>query len=63
MASSAHLNDSDLLSSLLRKLSVCPGLSFAAIAADAHSMGRARLAALLLDHEPRSSEQVRLLRV
>lgn len=40
------------------QLKVCPGISYATVAADAHRNGRQKLAALLLDYEPRASEQV-----
>jgi hypothetical protein len=37
---------------------VCSGISYAATAAIAHQKKRSKLAALLLDYEPQSSEQV-----
>jgi hypothetical protein len=43
------------------QLKLCPGISYATVAADAHQNGRQKLAALLLDYEPRASEQVPLL--
>lgn len=50
-----------LLDTLMEKLSQVPGLPFTQVAADAYSRGRPRLAAMLLDYETRSSEQVPLL--
>lgn len=39
------------------QLKLCKGISYAAIAAHADNTGRRKLAALLVDHEPRSSKQ------
>lgn len=39
------------------QLKLCKGISYAAIAAHADNCGRRKLAALLVDHEPRSSKQ------
>ncbi|KAG0558247.1 hypothetical protein KC19_10G014100 [Ceratodon purpureus] len=58
---SSDVPDSVLLELLLEKLKACPGISYATVAADAHRNGRQKLAALLLDYEPRASEQVPLL--
>lgn len=58
---SSDVPDAILLDVLLEKLKVCPGISYATVAADAHRNGRQKLAALLLDYEPRASEQVPLL--
>lgn len=56
-----NVPDATLLESLVDKLKICPGISYAAVAANAHQKGRRKLAALLLDYEPQSSEQVPLL--
>ncbi|KAJ7569267.1 hypothetical protein O6H91_01G069300 [Diphasiastrum complanatum] len=53
--------DEILLDMLIEKLKLCPGISYAAVAAHAYQDGRGKLAALLLDFEPRSAEQVPLL--
>ncbi|PNX69531.1 vacuolar sorting-associated protein 16, partial [Trifolium pratense] len=42
-------------------LKLCKGISYAAVAAHADKNGRRKLAALLVEHEPRSSKQVPLL--
>ncbi|EFJ24200.1 hypothetical protein SELMODRAFT_101752 [Selaginella moellendorffii] len=52
--------DPELCNLLLEKLKMY-SVSYAAIAAHAYRNGRRTLAALLLEHEPRSSEQVPLL--
>ena len=61
MGASVALSDAALLEALMAKLASAPGLPFSAVAADAYRRGRPRLAALLLDFETRSSEQVPLL--
>jgi hypothetical protein len=40
---------------------LCKGISYAAVAAHADKNGRRKLAALLVEHEPRSSKQVEFL--
>jgi hypothetical protein len=40
------------------QLKLCKGISYAAVAAHADKNGRRRLAAMLVEHEPRSSKQV-----
>ncbi|KAG6541575.1 hypothetical protein Mapa_017028 [Marchantia paleacea] len=61
IAAASDVPDGVLLDMLVEKLKVCPMISYAAVAANAHRKGRRKLAALLLDYEPRSSEQVPLL--
>lgn len=61
MAASLQLSDRQLLDALMEKLSQVPGLPYNQVAQDAYGRGRPRLAALLLDFETRSSEQVPLL--
>ncbi|KAM0932749.1 putative transcription factor WD40-like family [Dioscorea sansibarensis] len=61
ITASAAIQDVPLLETLLDKLKLCKGVSYAAIAAHADNCGRRKLAALLVDHEPRSSKQVPLL--
>ncbi|KAJ0961270.1 hypothetical protein J5N97_000770 [Dioscorea zingiberensis] len=61
ITTSAPIQDVPLLESLLDKLKLCKGISYAAIAAHADNCGRRKLAALLVDHEPRASKQVPLL--
>ncbi|XP_072968310.1 protein VACUOLELESS1 isoform X2 [Typha angustifolia] len=61
ITSSSAIEDAALLESLLDKLQLCKGISYAAVAAHADNIGRQKLAALLVDHEPRSSKQVPLL--
>lgn len=41
------------------QLKICRGISYAAVAAHADKNGRRKLAAMLIEHEPRSSKQVR----
>ncbi|CAN6453034.1 unnamed protein product [Victoria cruziana] len=53
--------DASLLEMLLDKMSLCKGISYAAVAAHADRTGRRKLAAMLVEHEPRSSEQIPLL--
>lgn len=43
------------------QLKLCKGISYAAVAAHADKNGRRKLAALLVEHEPRSSKQVEFL--
>lgn len=40
------------------QLKLCKGISYAAVAGHADKTGRRKLAAMLVDHEPRSSKQV-----
>lgn len=40
------------------QLKMCKGISYAAVAAHADKNGRRKLAAMLVEHEPRSSKQV-----
>lgn len=40
------------------QLKLCKGISYAAVAGHADKIGRRKLAAILVDHEPRSSKQV-----
>lgn len=40
------------------QLRLCKGISFAAVAAHADKNGRRKLAAMLVEHESRSSKQV-----
>lgn len=61
ITSSIATNDESLLEVLLDKLNMCKGISYAAIAAHADNSGRRKLAAMLVEHEPRSSKQVPLL--
>lgn len=61
ITSSPAINDESLLELLLDKLNLCKGISFAAIAAHADNTGRRKLAAMLVEHEARSSKQVPLL--
>lgn len=44
---------------ILLQIKLCKGISYAAIAAHADKSGRRKLAAMIVDHEPRSSKQVR----
>eukprot|EP00898_Chlorokybus_atmophyticus_P007460 jgi/Chlat1/7715/Chrsp66S07190 len=59
--SGAGVPDSLVLELLVSKLKACQGISYASIAMDAFSNGRPKLAAMLLDYEPRAAEQVPLL--
>ncbi|KAL7232008.1 hypothetical protein ACSBR2_010094 [Camellia fascicularis] len=43
------------------KLKICKSISYVAVAAHADKSGRRKLAAMLVEHEPRSSKQVSLL--
>lgn len=43
------------------QLQLCRGISYAAVAAHADKNGRRKLAAMLVEHEPRSSKQVKFL--
>ncbi|PKA47623.1 hypothetical protein AXF42_Ash014819 [Apostasia shenzhenica] len=61
ISASSSINDTDLLEILLDKLKLCKGISYAEIAAHADNSGRRKLAAMLIDHERRSSKQVPLL--
>nr|BAJ33734.1 unnamed protein product [Eutrema halophilum] len=53
--------DAHLLEILLDKLQLCKGISYAAVATHADNCGRRKLAAMLVEHEPRSTKQVPLL--
>ncbi|EOA29029.1 hypothetical protein CARUB_v10025283mg [Capsella rubella] len=53
--------DTHLLEILLDKLQLCRGISYAAVATHADNCGRRKLAAMLVEHEPRSTKQVPLL--
>ncbi|CAA6661340.1 unnamed protein product [Spirodela intermedia] len=61
IAASSASNDADLLifclTSFFFQLKLCKGISYAAVAAHADNSGRRKLAAMLVDHEPRSSKQ------
>nr|AFK37940.1 unknown [Lotus japonicus] len=61
ITASLAIPDATLLDILLDKLKLCKGISYAAVAAHADKNGRRKLAALLVEHEPRSSKQVPLL--
>ncbi|XP_078439056.1 vacuoleless1 (VCL1) isoform X2 [Wolffia australiana] len=61
ITSSSAVNDADLLDTLLDKLKLSKVISYAAVAAHADSIGRRKLAAMLVDHEPISSKQIPLL--
>ncbi|XP_019464204.1 PREDICTED: protein VACUOLELESS1 [Lupinus angustifolius] len=61
ITASLAIPDATLLEILLDKLKLCKGISYAAVAAHADKNGRRKLAALLVEHEPRSSKQVPLL--
>jgi len=52
------VQDTPLLELLLEKLKACKGVAYAAVAAHADRKGRRKLATMLLEYEPRSSEQV-----
>lgn len=45
------------------QLKLCKGISYAAVAAHADKNGRRKLAAMLVEHEPRSSKQVPILEI
>ncbi|XAR49507.1 hypothetical protein NMG60_11032733 [Bertholletia excelsa] len=61
ITASLAIPDAPLLEILLDKLKICKGISFAAVAAHADKSGRRNLAAMLIEHEPRSFKQVPLL--
>ncbi|KHG27227.1 Vacuolar sorting-associated protein 16 [Gossypium arboreum] len=61
ITASLAIPDATLLEILLDKLKLCRGISYAAVAAHADKNGRRKLAAMLVEHEPRSSKQVPLL--
>lgn len=61
ITASLAISDATLLEILLDKLKLCKGISYAAVAAHADKNGRRKLAAMLVEHEPRSSKQVPLL--
>ncbi|GFQ05879.1 protein vacuoleless1 [Phtheirospermum japonicum] len=61
ISASAAIPDVGLLEILLDKLKICKGISYAAVAAHADKSGRRKLAAMLVEHEPRSSKQIPLL--
>ena len=45
------------------QLKLCKGISYAAVAAHADKNGRRKLAAMLVEHEPRSSKQVPIIEI
>ncbi|KAK1404751.1 putative vacuolar protein sorting-associated protein 16-like [Heracleum sosnowskyi] len=61
ITASSSIPDNNLLEILLEKLKLCKGISYAAVAAHADKNGRRKLAAMLVENEPRSSKQVPLL--
>ncbi|XVF20922.1 hypothetical protein REPUB_Repub12eG0045500 [Reevesia pubescens] len=61
ITASLAIPDATLLEILFDKLKLCRGISYAAVAAHADKNGRRKLAAMLVEHEPRSSKQVPLL--
>ncbi|KAF2582131.1 hypothetical protein F2Q68_00001576 [Brassica cretica] len=61
ITASASTPDAHLLEILLDKLQLCKGISYAAVATHADNCGRRKLAAMLVEHEPRSTKQVPLL--
>uniref|UniRef100_A0A2N9GNG9 Vps16 C-terminal domain-containing protein n=1 Tax=Fagus sylvatica TaxID=28930 RepID=A0A2N9GNG9_FAGSY len=61
ITASLAIPDATLLEILLDKLRLCKGISYAAVSAHADKNGRRKLAAMLIEHEPRSSKQVPLL--
>ncbi|KAK3023745.1 hypothetical protein RJ639_044454 [Escallonia herrerae] len=61
ITASLAIPDISLLEILLDKLKLCKGISYATVAAHADKTGRRKLAAMLIEHEPRSSKQVPLL--
>ncbi|KAB1223106.1 Protein VACUOLELESS1 [Morella rubra] len=61
ITASLAIPDAALLEILLDKLKLCKGISYAGVAAHADKNGRRKLAAMLVEHEPRSSKQVPLL--
>ncbi|KAI4381195.1 hypothetical protein MLD38_007293 [Melastoma candidum] len=61
ITASLAIPDTALLEMLLDKLKLCKGISYAAVAAHADKNNRRKLAAMLLEHEPRPSKQVPLL--
>ncbi|XP_052210322.1 protein VACUOLELESS1 [Diospyros lotus] len=61
ITASLAIPDATLLEILLDKLKICRGISYAAVAAHADKSGRRKLAAMLVEHEPRPTKQVPLL--
>lgn len=61
ITASLSIPDAALLEVLLDKLRLCKGISYAAVASHADRNGRRKLAAMLVEHEPRSYKQVPLL--
>ncbi|KAI3967604.1 hypothetical protein MKW92_003479 [Papaver armeniacum] len=61
ITNSPAIDDAALLEMLLDKLKLCKGISYPAVAAQADKSGRRKLAATLVEHEPRSSKQVPFL--
>lgn len=61
ITASLAIPDVTLLEILLDKLKICKSISYAAVAAHADKSGRRKLAAMLVEHEPRSAKQVPLL--
>ncbi|GAB2222949.1 hypothetical protein Droror1_Dr00017081 [Drosera rotundifolia] len=61
ITASLAIPDPALLDILLEKLKLSKSISYAAVAEHADKSGRRKLAAMLIEHEPRSSKQVPLL--
>lgn len=61
LESSTSLSDESLAKTIVSKLEMYPGISYAEIATSAFRSGRLKLATLLLEKEPRAADQVRLL--
>ncbi|KAL8172309.1 hypothetical protein V2J09_024113 [Rumex salicifolius] len=61
ITASLSIPDSGLLEILLDKLKLCKGISYASVAEHADKSGRRKLAAMLVEHEPRPSKQVPML--
>lgn len=61
ITASLAIPDPALLDILLEKLKLSKNISYAAVAEHADKSGRRKLAAMLIEHEPRSSKQVPLL--
>ncbi|KAL3821342.1 hypothetical protein ACJIZ3_007247 [Penstemon smallii] len=61
MTASSSIPDANLLDIILNKLKICKGISYAAVASHADKIGRRKLAAMLVEHEPHSSKQIPLL--
>lgn len=63
MVISFHANATFVMIHFEFQLKLCKGISYAAVAAHADKSGRRKLAAMLVEHEPRSSKQVCLLQL